>query len=298
MKKGKAFELAVLAFVKKLAPDAKVCFDHKVKDRDTGSLRQVDVWIETRIANHYPLSIFVSCKDHKRKLDISDIGTFINEVRSTGASTGVIYSKSGFTKPAIHKAKTNGLSCCRLYEHQPADCPEVILFNHYVCKPTLQPRYVDSSEVKGVSTWGDLLDLRTLCDRRVYDEFLEDYWAASKRHISEGFSSKLPRGFSAKAMYRLLGGGHVTMILEVHFRYFRGKLSAHIVEGSYCLDEGRFHGKQAGPVVDTQSIHPGPGWEEIPWTDDLPSQTSIMIFGGGEPVPEQLAELRRKPLSI
>jgi len=298
MKKGTAFELAVATFVKKIAPDAKVYFDHKIKDRDTGSLRQVDVWIETRIANHYPLSILISCKDYKRKLNISHIGTFINEVRSTGASTGVIYSKSGFTKPAILKAKANGLSCCRLYENQPADCPEVVLFTHYISKPTLQPRYLDSCGIEGVYSWGDLLDLGTFENRKVYDELLEDYREACKRMINEGLSSKLPSGSTFIVMYQLYNGGYLKMALDIRFRHFRGKISAHIVDGSYCLDDGKFHGKQSGPVIDTQSVHPGPGWEEIPWTDDLPPQTSIMIFGGGLPIPDQLQKLRSKRFSV
>lgn len=42
-KPGRDFEGAVYQFVKMLSPDAQALFNAKVPDRDTGSLRQVDV---------------------------------------------------------------------------------------------------------------------------------------------------------------------------------------------------------------------------------------------------------------
>ncbi|HLO99813.1 MAG TPA: restriction endonuclease, partial [Fimbriimonas sp.] len=109
-KHGIEFEKAVYEFAKALDPKAEVLFDHKVSDRDTDTLRQCDVWINAKFGGHWPLSILISCKDHSTKLDINDIGTFLEEKRSTGASYGVIYSKSGFTKPAVEKAKVNGIA--------------------------------------------------------------------------------------------------------------------------------------------------------------------------------------------
>lgn len=300
MKKGQAFELAVHDFVKRLAPDATVIFDHKVKDRDTGTYRQVDVWIETRFANHFPLSILVSCKDFQRKkIDISHIGTFINEVRSTGASTGVMYSRSGFTRPALEKALSNGLSCCRLYDNQPADLPEVLIFTDYLSTPSFRLHYVDSQGIQqSISTWGDLLDLETVDGKTAYDEILEDYSEISKIYRTEAPKCELPRDTRYKMAFDLINGARLVMYIDIHFKHYKGNLSAHIINGSYCLSDGNFYGNQRGPIIDTQCVRPGPGWDEVPWTEDLPPRTCVAFFTGGMPVPEQIQSLRKTALSI
>ncbi|MCF7956642.1 MAG: restriction endonuclease, partial [Phycisphaerae bacterium] len=121
---SKQFEKDVWAFANTLSTSAEVLFDHKVMDKDTGSQRQVDVWINAKLGNHIPISILVSCKNYKRKLDITHIESFIAEVHSTSASTGVIYSSSGFTKPALKKAESHGMACCRLFRNEPTDIPK------------------------------------------------------------------------------------------------------------------------------------------------------------------------------
>ena len=156
---GLAFEKAVYAFVNTLDPKAEVLFDHKVPDRDTGTPRQCDVWINANFGGHWPLSILVSCKDHKKKLNISDIGTFKDEIHSTGASTGVIYSKSGFTKPAIEKAKSSGIACCRLYENEPADIPDLFTFESYAFTPQVKLALESNVENTMIKTWGDIFAL-------------------------------------------------------------------------------------------------------------------------------------------
>ena len=59
-KPGRKYEEAVYAFAKTLDPSAEVLFDHKMPDRDTGELRQCDVWINAKFAGHWPLSILIS----------------------------------------------------------------------------------------------------------------------------------------------------------------------------------------------------------------------------------------------
>ena len=69
---------------------------------------------------------------------------------------GVLYSKSGFTKPAIKKAEANGIICCRLYENEPADLPSSIWIRHYQCKSALQLELVSNPTDSKLETWGDL----------------------------------------------------------------------------------------------------------------------------------------------
>lgn len=165
-KPGRRFEEAVYAFAKTLDPAAEVLFDHRVKDRDTGEPRQCDVWINAKFAGHWPLSILVSCKDHKRRLNAGDIGAFCDEKRSTGASNGVIYSKSGFTKPAVTKAQINGISCCRLYDNEPSDPPASFWIEHFACKPVIQVSLFTNPTEFRLTTWNDLFNLPVEEDKR------------------------------------------------------------------------------------------------------------------------------------
>jgi hypothetical protein len=71
LRHGLAFEKAVHVFANTLDSKAEVLFDHKVPDRDTGTPRQCDVWINAKFGGHWPLSILVSCKDQKKKLNVS-----------------------------------------------------------------------------------------------------------------------------------------------------------------------------------------------------------------------------------
>ena len=158
-RRGEDFERAVHAFVQTLDPTAKVLFDHKVCDRDTGTFRQCDVWIEARFGRHLPMSILVSCKDHARKLDIGEIGTFCDEVRSTSATMGVIFSRAGFTKQALDKAKVNRLACCRLYQGEPADLPGIVWFDEFVCNQAISLRMLSGLNGHDIRVWNDVFDL-------------------------------------------------------------------------------------------------------------------------------------------
>ncbi len=243
-KPGRDFEEAVLAFVQTLDPQAEVIFDHKVPDRDTGTPRQCDVWIKAKFAGHWPLSILVSCKDHSRKLDVGDIGKFINEVRSTGASTGVIYSKSGFTKPAIRKAEVNGLSCCRLYQSEPTDMPGVLLFDSYACTPRIGLALMSSPEFDEPVTWSDIFDIAIEPQSNVLKELVT----------------------------------RIVIRIQCTWKKYKGKIEASLVNGSYSVSNNSFFGSQSTPWIDTQSEHPGEHWVEITNDEiDLPINRMIAI---------------------
>jgi hypothetical protein len=59
---GKDFEEAVYRIVKALGPGATVKFDHKVPDRDTGTDRQCDVWVEGTFLQHFPLKYLIAVR--------------------------------------------------------------------------------------------------------------------------------------------------------------------------------------------------------------------------------------------
>ena len=84
---------------------------------------------------------------------------FIGELLSSGAQKGVIYSFSGFTKPAIDKAQAKGISCCRLYQDETTNLPESLLFDAYLLTPVahFRPTVLEYS-IGQPETVNDLLD--------------------------------------------------------------------------------------------------------------------------------------------
>src|SRR5436305_14130505 len=98
------FERAVAAFIAALDPKARVRHDVRTPDRHTRKSRQRDVWIDTTVGGVIPLSVLVSCKRLKRRLDQQHVDAFHGELLGSRASKGVLYSFSGFTPEAVSKA--------------------------------------------------------------------------------------------------------------------------------------------------------------------------------------------------
>lgn len=269
--KGKAFERAVHAFASKLLPNAQVLFDHKRPDVDTGTPRQVDVWIEGHLAGHFPISVHVSCKDHTRKINITQMGTFIDEVRSTGASTGVIYSRRGFSKPAVAKAQRHGISCCRLFENAPADIPEVVWLSQYYCTPTFQLDAPSHAEMRDRRDWGDVFDLVVGDDGETTLDVLDKVYDLSQssalREVARG---RIPGPQSQRVDFRPVDASQpFHLILTTYYLVYRGKMEAHMIDGSYCVSNGGFQGTISGPAIDLRSASPGPGWDRVDATEEM-----------------------------
>lgn len=160
----KKFELAIANFIAALDPQAKVFHDVLLPDKHTGTPRQRDVWIETKILQHYTIKIYVSCKHKKRKLNQQDIDAFYGELLSSGAHKGIIYSFSGFGDKAIKKAKSLGICCCKLYQNDPPDLPESLIFPHvYCCQSKLSILLLEPFDPNwNLKTWNDLLEVKVL----------------------------------------------------------------------------------------------------------------------------------------
>lgn len=103
MKKWKEFEKAVSDFLGALKGNNDIEIEPNVykPDCDTGTKRQCDIWVSAKICKFIKISILISCKRQKRKLNINDVDTFVGEMRASGANKGVIFSYSGFSQPAV-----------------------------------------------------------------------------------------------------------------------------------------------------------------------------------------------------
>lgn len=271
MKKlGRQYEEAVHAFAKTLDSAAEVLFNHSVTDRDTGTPRQCDVWINAKFGGHWPLSILVSCKDHRRKLHVGDIGTFLDEIRSTGASTGIIYSRKGYTKPAVDKAKANGVSCCRIYQNEPGDMPFAIWFDFFACTPTIQILTETDLRNTAYQTWNDLFDI-TILDNKIALDAIADAFSKGEEWSLSGYQKEssrkaglFPSNWCAELKLREANRGKdINLSIIGRWRRYRSRVEAVILNGSYCVSNGSFKGELAGPVIDTQGEFPGDAWTEI-----------------------------------
>lgn len=291
-RQGKDFERAVASFVQKLDPTAEVIFDHNVPDRDTGTPRQCDVWIEARFGGHIPMSILVSCKDHGRKLHIGDIGTFCDEVRSTGASMGIIYSRSGFTEEALKKAKVHGLACCRLYRGERADLPEMVWFNEFVCSQSISLAMLSDLKGSGVEFWTDVFGLTCRDgDAVVLDAIMEAFIKGGQASV--GLHMQKPPTERASFPSDWRGDVRVDVIdipvpvdirIAGRWKKYRAKNSATLLNGSYCLTNESFSGTQTGPSVSLSDCHPGDAWEEMTDQDQtLPANRMIVILQDPNP---------------
>lgn len=274
-----AFEEAVEQFLRALAPGPRIVHDVKLPDADTGLPRQRDVWIETALGGHIPMKILVSCKREKRKLHQQDIDHFWGEFQSSGAHKGVIYSHSGFTQPAIEKATVKGISCCRLYQKEPADLPESLAFTAYLTAPQAGLSVSVSDAIPHSATWSHVFALpgpgthATVLDAIVerYREFEQDGVRELER------DSKLPK--SKGSRLQVMDGETVVLTVDLVFRWrrFRAKYEACLLDGSYEMIEGNFKGVQFAPVLSLKDPYPGPGWEEVHADEEVTSPALLII---------------------
>ncbi len=282
------FEEAVLRFAKTLDPSSEVLFDHSVPDRETGVPRQCDVWINARFGGHWPLSIYVSCKDRRksqRKLGSPDIDNFYAETIARQASMGVIYTNTGFAKPALEKAAKLHISCCRLYQRESADIPAAVWIAQYVCRPGIMVEVTEKPTEWPHTKWNDIFDIRLDNEpgnASVMDVIGTDF-LASEQVVYDAVKKKgaPPDDWQSQYTVAEVGWkGSLVFTVYGHWKVYKAQTEGHLLDGSYVLGEnGGFQGRIEGPSIDMQSAHPGPHWVETA-PEEMRSQTSRlgMVF--------------------
>lgn len=272
------FEIAVSNFLDALGRGAKVTHDVKIPDIHTGLLRQRDVMIECAIFGHYPVKLLVSCKNWATPLDQQDIDHFNGEFISSGAQIGILYAKSGYNSHALEKAKRLGFHCCRLYENEPTDMPEVLFFPHFY---HFDPRFriIVRGDIKpyNLATFGDVLKLPT-SNETVLDLFSRAFDAYQDKTDSSSRWSRAATGSNVIAYIELPGKPQLEIELQIRDRKYQAKVQYTMLNGSYNITENNFIGNQAMPVIDTQGVHPGPGWEEVETIPPEQLDPSIAVY--------------------
>jgi len=85
----------------------------RLRDKDTGRLREHDVVI-TRTTHHGPSLTALECKDHGRKIGVTEVEAFSKKCEKTGIHRGIIVSSSGFAETARTKAKALNITLMSL----------------------------------------------------------------------------------------------------------------------------------------------------------------------------------------
>lgn len=283
----RASEEAVARFVAAMDPGATVSHDIRLPDRDTKRPRQIDVWVEARLCGLLPIKVHISCKRLKRKLHQGDIDTFIGELRSSGAHKGVIFSHSGFGQAALEKAQSIGICCCKLYENEPAELPERLVFDSYCCFSYLQQIKITPFPVPGHSfvTWSDVLEFPvSVSDMErwpIADLLAEEYKRAEGESVrmSEA-EGGFPREFVA-ALPALTAhdyGLNFSVSVSGKWKIYRASAKAILLDGAYNFTENLFHGQQFSPWIDRLGPHLGPGWEDVAEPPELAHMTTVLSF--------------------
>jgi len=266
----KQYEMAVSNFIQALDPNAKVRHNIQTPDKHTDRLRQRDIWIEAKLLDHFPVRVLVSCKRLKRKLNEQDIDNFHGELQSSNADLGLIYSYSGFTAQSIKKAKKIGIQCCRLYQNQPPDLPELIVFHAYCSTSRLNLNLQNiPSSGWNIEKWDDLLNIETESSdnkRTIYEIIIQSFHAMERKCIKEiNSETTFPKNFAETIQISEDGPDcePINLQVQVIWTIYEAKLEAYLIDGSYSITSGDFKGRQIIPSIDRFGEGPGPGWQPL-----------------------------------
>jgi hypothetical protein len=283
----KRFEEAVAAFAAALDPAATVKHDLRLPDRHHGRRRQRDVWIEAKIGGHFPVSVLVSCKRTKRKLNSADVDAFNGELESSHARVGVMYSYSGFTKGAVDKGRVLGIPCCQLYQGKGPEIPAVLFFSSYCCTPQVSVTLAENpADFATLNTWNDLFSLPMRSksgEAQLIDSLTDAYHHAEKEAVEAvAAGRRIPQPFARELrVQRENSDMPLRVVITGRWKFYRAKIEAYEVNGSYEFTHGDFKGQLATPAIDRFSSEPGPGWDLLDQPPEPRGNVAIIILHKG-----------------
>lgn len=124
--KWQKFEEFVASLQSSSTPDAVVKLDDKIKGK-SGVVRQIDVSVRYRLGQ-FDLLIIIDCKDWKTRVDINDVGSFIDVVEDVEANKGAIVCNAGFTTGAKKRATEKGIDLLLAVDAENMDWPAYFAF--------------------------------------------------------------------------------------------------------------------------------------------------------------------------
>jgi hypothetical protein len=110
---------------RQLAATGSVEESGMLADRHSGSLREVDVVVRARVADHDVL-VGIECRDHRRKATVEWVEQMAMKHSALPTSKLVLVSRSGFSEQAIAKARQLGVDAYAFDEAAPKDWTAVL----------------------------------------------------------------------------------------------------------------------------------------------------------------------------
>lgn len=107
--------IKVLERITNDAPNVNVESPKRLRDKDTGRLREHDV-VLTFSFDHHTMMLALECRDRSRKVGVPDVEAFRNKCDRTGVHRGIIVSSTGFALTALTKATSLEIGCFGLEE--------------------------------------------------------------------------------------------------------------------------------------------------------------------------------------
>lgn len=104
-KRSNSFQRLALLIHERLGEGWKVEESYMFSDLITGEQREVDIVAKT-MAGTYPIFLSIECRDHARPADVLWIEGVAKKHEHLPTSKLVLWSRSGFTKSAVLKAKS------------------------------------------------------------------------------------------------------------------------------------------------------------------------------------------------
>lgn len=103
-KRSNSFQRLVTVLHERLDSSWNVTESKMFEDSLTGEEREVDIALESNLGTH-KIVLSIECRDHKRKADTPWVESMAKKHESLPTSKLVLWSASGFYKPAIKKAE-------------------------------------------------------------------------------------------------------------------------------------------------------------------------------------------------
>ncbi|MFE4628197.1 restriction endonuclease [Streptomyces mirabilis] len=101
---GKNYERQVMRHLTEQDKDVVFELDIRIPALGTGDMRQIDVWLPRSRE-------IIECKHHARPVDVGVIDSLLGKIDDVGASSGQVFSHSGFTRAARARAAKSGIGC-------------------------------------------------------------------------------------------------------------------------------------------------------------------------------------------
>lgn len=284
------FQELIATIYEQIVPDGgKVTESAMVLDKDTGKLREVDILVEHRHANH-DFKLVIECRARSRKDSVAWIEELIGKKRSLAVDKLVAVSKMGFTKTAMKKAQAHGIDTLTLEEAAETDWrnypikPGIIVVSDISYKlhdvlfydgkqfRTLKELDLDSIVLKGDEEIGSIKGTFEYCFREflipqiqaeVKAGFLNlfrkksdfsKFLRVESEHTLPGFTARQPSGAEvdiSKLKFIVHGTWHHGDVEQTHIQFNKMMVST----GQHIDSDGSELKFTIVQELDTQKIH-------------------------------------------